>query len=168
MKRPRLCGKRRARALNPACLIKIRLRQPLVALERDARRVEDQAAIDDPQGWVNPQAEPLDRGSQVPGIDGGAVDRRLTLHGIKQGAVQKRNVQRMAEQLLVQAGNGRGRRRLGQGESAAIQLAGQTQSTCRAAIFQPRDRIAAKRRSERRRRREAGGSRVCGLRSSPL
>ena len=59
--------------LHLALLIEVGFGDPLVQGECRARGLENLAAVDDPQGVVHAQPQPLKHGGGVPGIDAASV-----------------------------------------------------------------------------------------------
>ena len=92
--------------LDFALLIEVRLHDPLMQRERGPRRLEDLPAIDDAQRVIHAQPQPLQDGGQVPGIDAVAVDRRLASYCFEPGTIEKRRLQGVIVERLVEPGDG--------------------------------------------------------------
>jgi hypothetical protein len=126
---PKTCGSRQQRrqlsgmggqnrfgALDFAFLVKIGIAKPLVQGEGGAGGIEDLAAFDDAQIRVHLQAQALDGGGEVPGVDQRAIGCGLLPHRLEPGPVQKRLAQRMVCASLVEPGDGGGRGGQSRGE----------------------------------------------------
>ena len=64
------------------------------------------AAIDDSQRVIHAQAQPLEDGGEVPGIDAVAVHRGLAADRLEPRPMQKRRQQGMIVERLVEPGDG--------------------------------------------------------------
>ena len=85
-------GRRGERLLGPlhlALLVEIGRGQPLVQGQGMARRVEDQAAVDDAERRIHAQVQAFEHRREVPGIDRLTVDRGLAADRLESGAVQE-------------------------------------------------------------------------------
>ena len=80
--------------------------QPLVQVERVAGGGEDGAAVDDAERAVHAEAQPLEHGGEVPGIDRLSVDRGLAAHGLEPDPVKKGRAQGVRTERLVKPGEG--------------------------------------------------------------
>ena len=70
-------------ALHCAFLIECWCDEPLVQVERMAGGVEDGTAVDDAERTAHAEAQPLEYGGKVPGIDRLAVDRGLRAYRLR-------------------------------------------------------------------------------------
>ncbi len=73
-----------------------------------ARGLENLAAVDDPQRVVHAQAQPLEHGGEVPGIDAASIDRGLATDRLQPRAVEKGRQQWMMVERLVEPRDGAG------------------------------------------------------------
>ena len=94
--------------LDLAFLIEIRGYQPLVQVERVARRGEDRAPVDNAQRMLHAQTQAFQNGGEVPGVDRLTIDTGLTADRLKPGAIEKSGRQGVAGQSLVEPGDGGG------------------------------------------------------------
>ena len=91
---------------NLALLIKIRGDQPLVQIERMTRGRKNRAAVYNAQRVLHPQAQAFQHGSEMPGINCLPIHAGLATDGVEPGAIKKGGRQRMAQQRLVEPGDG--------------------------------------------------------------
>ncbi len=97
--------------LNLALLVEVRCHQPLVQRERVVGGLEHADAVDEAQHVIHAQAQPLEHGGEVPGVDRLAVDGGLAADRLEPGAVEQGRPERVVRRRLIEPGQRGGRAR---------------------------------------------------------